>query len=139
MRVREVVALALTEEKKMGTRSTITINDDNGKPLVNIYQQYDGYLSGVGSDLKEAFGQTKIINGFNSHQAGEYANGMGCFAAQVIARFKKGIGNAYIVPIGDREEYNYTLSGKDGLIAVRVETDGEVLFDGMLADMPPKD
>lgn len=119
----------------MGTRSTITINDEKNLPLVNLYQQYDGYLSGVGADLKEKFGQTQIINGFNSQQAGEYANGMGCFAAQVIAQFKRGIDNAYIVPIGQVEEYNYTLSVKDGRIAVVVKA-GDVLFDGMLADIP---
>jgi hypothetical protein len=121
----------------MGTRSTITINDENGKPLVNLYQQFDGYLSGVGADLKQAFGHTKIINGFGIHQqAGDYANGMGCLAAQIVAKFKPGLGGAYIVPVGQCEEFNYTLSEENGLVMVSVTSYDGVLFEGPLSEMP---
>jgi len=122
----------------MGTRSTITINDERGQPLVNLYQQFDGYLSGVGADLKDKFGNAEITNGIGGGNLADKYNGMGCFAASVIAHFKTGIGGAYIVPIGNGEEYNYTLSVKDNRIAVCVDA-GDVLFDGFLADMPTQD
>ena len=105
----------------MGTRSTTTIKDEKGQTLVTMYRQFDGYLSGHGADLKQAFGQTKLINGYNDQKAGEYANGMGCFAAQVIAHFKDTIGGFYLVPEGQLEEWNYVLYPKDGRIWITVD------------------
>jgi len=97
----------------MGTRSTIKVKEENkkSKTIVNIYCQYDGYLEGVGMDLYNTFGHTKLLNGFNTHTAPAYANGMECLAAQVVASLKKGIGNVYLMPerCMGMEEYNYIL------------------------------
>ncbi len=51
----------------MGTRSTITFYEKRGTeliPYVNIYQQYDGYLEGVGEDLCKWLKNKIIVNGF---------------------------------------------------------------------------
>ncbi len=120
----------------MGTRSTTTILDDGGTPLVTMYRQFDGYLSGHGADLKKAFANTVIVNGINHKTPEDAANGMDCFAAQVIAKFKRKIGDIYLVPIGQTEEWNYFLYSKDNRIWVRILENG---YDGPLADLDTGD
>jgi hypothetical protein len=52
-----------------------------------MYRQMDGYPSDHGVDLVKAFKGFKITNGI-SGDAKKTANGMGCFAAQLVAHFK---------------------------------------------------
>ncbi len=85
-------------EAEMSTRSTIAIYE-NTKHLVTIYQQCDGYPSGVGKAL------AKFVS------SGTLFNGMGCLAAALIKELKDGPGGTYIVPKGDEEEYNYVVRG----------------------------
>ena len=98
----------------MGTRSTISFgsyaNDKYTDPIVTIYQQYDGYISGVGHELAEWLLKKKIINGIGVDQyTDEYANGVGCLAAQFIRDFKQKVGGLYIEEPKVREvcDYNY--------------------------------
>jgi hypothetical protein len=101
----------------MGTRSTIKFyesfgKDEQGKPKVRpvacIYQQYDGYPSGVGMELAEFLNSMTVVNGFGMNEKkGTHANGMGCLAAQFIAEFKTGIGGFYMTNPDDSQEYNY--------------------------------
>lgn len=91
----------------MGTRSVTTIFDEKNKPLVSFYRQFDGYYEGHGEELQEFLKEITIVNGFGASTPKKSANGMQCLAAQLIAHFKRGIGNIYIVPIGSVEEYNY--------------------------------
>lgn len=95
----------------MGTRSTIKIFDEEGEQLVNIYNQYDGYPSGVGIDLARMLLNRKITNGYTIEQEeeGNWSNGMSCLAAYIIMEFKKkaGIGGTYIHRPSDSQSYNY--------------------------------
>jgi hypothetical protein len=90
------------------------------KSIINMYQQYDGYPSYVGVKLAEFIKPIKIINGISgSVKIGEYANGPGCFAAQIVQEFKKDVGYTYLYEcngdLGDYgEEYIYTLYPKQG-------------------------
>lgn len=107
----------------MGTRSITEIRVD-GKPLVAIYRQYDGYPHGHGMDIAKFMKGITIINGISEGQdSGEYANGSGCFAAQLITYLKTrahdprhdgspDIGNVYINPINatSREDYTYVIN-----------------------------
>lgn len=103
----------------MGTRSTITFyQKTNGKilPLVNIYQQYDGYLEGVGKDLCEWLKNKIIVNGISPFDVGDIANGVGCLVAQFIKDKKDRVGNLYINPIGEGQDYcdyNYSVVIED--------------------------
>ena len=83
----------------MGTRSTITFIErvNAGDSIVaQVYQQYDGYLEGVGKTLAEWL-MPKIM--------------IGDLAAQFVHDFKNGIGYLYLYsPDWDAEEwcdYNY--------------------------------
>ena len=99
----------------MGTRSTITFyekRDDKLIPYVNIYQQYDGYLEGVGEDLCIWLKNKIIVNGFSSNDKRDIANGIGCLIAQYIRDNKDDVGDLYIYPIGkccEDCDYNYSV------------------------------
>ena len=97
----------------MGTRSTITFCgkvDNEIIPYVNIYQQYDGYLDGVGTELCKWLMDKIMVNGITSRENRNIANGIGCLAAQYIRDNKHEAGGLYIYPIGDAHkncDYNY--------------------------------
>lgn len=93
----------------MGTRSLTTVFDENNKPLLSFYRQYDGYYDGHGAELQEFLAEMVIVNGFGSGTPAKAANGMGCLAAQLIKHFKVGIGNIYIVQHNNEQEYNYEI------------------------------
>ena len=130
----------------MGTRSLTYVYDGEEKEeniLVCLYRQFDGYPTGHGKDLLNYFGKTKIINGFNEHKAPEYANGMACFAAQLVAHFKEGIGQIYLMqPKLNQDcwqDYEYHLSLVDDEIALRIQRfDGNTIWAGSLKDFNPK-
>ena len=98
----------------MGTRSTITFCEKRGviKPVVTIFQMYDGYLDGVGEDLCTWLTKKIIVDGITSYESTSEANGVGDLVAQYIAENKDGVGGLYIVPIGERVgecDYNYVV------------------------------
>lgn len=84
--------------------------------LVNIYQQYDGYPEYMAVEYAEWLKDIKIINGLgNNKNLNEIANGAGCFAAQLIAKFKDRAGQMYLQAIDNEigwAEYIYTLYPK---------------------------
>ena len=125
----------------MGTRSTVAfidkrVRDDKvvcSKELVRIYQQYDGYPSGVGLKLANWLKDKKIVNGFGYDETAEngYCNGVGCMSAQFIHDFKDGIGNLYITDHDDNEDYDYkVIVTNDSTIALEVYEDGVHIFEG---------
>jgi hypothetical protein len=60
----------------------------------------DGYPDGHGVELGEILAPITLVNGYQMNMtAGEYANGPGCLAAQVIQRLKEshGIGGIYMI------------------------------------------
>ena len=90
----------------MGTRSTVKFYDEE-ECVASIYQQYDGYLKGVGLSLAKFLKSKIIINGFSEQTMETHANGIGCLASQYIAKIKTKIGNVYMTTKDDEEEYNY--------------------------------
>ena len=49
----------------MGTRATITINDEGGKPLLRLYKQFDGYIEGgLGEALVDFMKDRYVVNGY---------------------------------------------------------------------------
>ena len=74
----------------MGTRSLTKVLDEEGKEILCLYRQFDGYPEGHGADLKEFLKGMKLTNGYSTDQKedGGWANGMGCLAGQLVAWFK---------------------------------------------------
>jgi hypothetical protein len=127
----------------MGTRALTTVLDKDGEPLVTLYHHFDGYPSGVGKEIFDAVGRIKLADGLGPDRKalGEWANGMGDVAAQLISLLKTHPGDLYLVPpntmdIG--EEYTYTLSCKEKelLLAVFDDTARQELFAGPIKDFP---
>jgi hypothetical protein len=79
----------------MGTRSLTKVYD-GGDCVVVMYRQMDGYPTGHGVELGEFLRGIEIVNGIGN-QTNRIANGMGCLAGQIVAHFKSGVGNFYLV------------------------------------------
>lgn len=122
----------------MGTRSlTYVYDSDSGSsstlaPLICMYQQYDGYPEGVGKELAEFLNSfDAITNGISFGEKRKTANGMGCLAAQLVAKTKTAVGGVYLYPCkvnqdcGQEFEYHILFDR----VVVR---DGyeKILFDG---------
>ena len=121
----------------MGTRC-LTFVYDHGKPIVNLYRQFDGYPSGHGAELAEFLGQfAAITNGISMNETRKTANGMGCLAAQLVAHFKQSVGGFYIHSVESTEcgqDYEYHVYEKDGEICVQVRNRGFNAFGLTLSD-----
>lgn len=95
----------------MGTRSLTKFYCGTDKstrtPIVTVYRQFDGYLSGHGLELAKFLKNKRIVNGLGGDDT-DVANGTGCLAAQFIKEFKDGPGGIYIMLPGDHwQEYEY--------------------------------
>ena len=141
----------------MSTRSMTIVKqgDLQSESIICMYRQCDGYLSGIGAELSENFGDTKIISGISNETPGKYANGMGCLSAQIVEKMKNhDIGNVYLYPPKDNkdgEAYNYIIytDPTENLIDldeyghkrpytqlyVKVICYNKVLFQGLLRDL----
>lgn len=95
----------------MGTRSKTSFIKrigDKRECLVSVYQQYDGYIEGVGYEIANYILSKKIINGICGDTK-DKANGFGCLIAQFIRDFKTDVGGLYIITEDDTQEYNYNV------------------------------
>jgi hypothetical protein len=121
-----------TEKEKMGTRSTVKFYDHNDKePVAAIYQQYDGYITGVGHNLAKWLADKKIINGISGQKMEQgFANGMSCLAAQYIAEHKTKIGSFYMTTANDEQEYNYEVRYANSGFIIKVGS-----FEGTLDEL----
>lgn len=99
----------------MGTRSTTQIRI-GGVPHLTIYQQYDGYLDGVGKDMLPIL-KREHVNGYQNKFT-QY-NGPDNFCAMLVTQFMLphvysdgvGCGGAYIKDHSrhGEEEWTYTI------------------------------
>lgn len=130
----------------MGTRSTvrfiqITKDRETGKKkeekMCTIYQQFDGYPSGVGMELAEFLKPIKMVNGIGGDTT-NIANGTGCLAAQYIAAHKTDVGGFYMTNLEDSQEYDYDVlieyddryQPKQPIIRLVDDYDGSDSFEG---------
>lgn len=143
----------------MGTRS-LTVFEDDGKEIVVMYRQFDGYPSGHGQELADFLKSKVLVNGFHPDDRRDIANGMGDLAAQCVMHFKSDkdarIGGIYLYAAGTRdagEEYIYTVYADFKDVALRVQSGNmavplfipntpqvqmNVLFDGLARDFKPE-
>lgn len=128
----------------MGTRSLTFVYEKYGDkqlPIINMYRQYDGYPTGHGAELAEFLNGFNIVNGYNSDKPKKTANGMGCLAAQLVANFKKGIGQFRLEPAEARDcgqDYEYHISENgNGVLNVSIFDSyrQENIFDGSVAEL----
>jgi hypothetical protein len=118
----------------MGTRS-LTFVYDNETPVVCMYRQYDGYMSGHGKELSKFLNSfAAITNGIALGETRKTANGMGCLAAQMIANFKTEAGGFYLYPTNTKDAgQDYTYHVYEDMVEVRGYS-GELVFRGSWAE-----
>ena len=127
----------------MGTRSLTFVYEKYGDkqlPIINMYRQFDGYPSGHGAELAEFLNGFRIVNGYSGDPV-KTANGMGCLSAQLVANFKKDIGQFYLHPTDARDcgqEYEYHITrSENGNLNVSIFDiyREENIFDGSVAEL----
>lgn len=97
----------------MGTRSLTFVYDEEGRNLINMYRQYDGYPSGHGKELAEFLEPITMVNGIGMDEGRKIANGPGCLAAQLVSHFKDGPGGIYLAPttaVDCGQDYEYHIA-----------------------------
>ncbi len=82
----------------MSTRSITVVKDEQGNKIIEMYRQMDGYPSGMGQDLLDFVNKFIMTSGITLDEEKITANGMACFAAQLVAYFKDGAGGFYLNP-----------------------------------------
>ena len=92
----------------MGTRSTTRIYED-GRLLLALYKQYDGYPDGWGQELKDFLHSGVFVNGIRRIEGKLQFNGVGDFALLLVKQFKEESGGLYAATESNRQEYNYIL------------------------------
>lgn len=119
----------------MGTRSTVKFFDKySDEPVLSVYNQFDGYISGTGYQLAEWLKKKKIINGIRHEKMEDgYANGMGCLAAQYVKENKNRIGGFYLTTMNDSQGYDYEVRIKDNGFIIKVSDVFEGTPDELLA------
>ena len=127
----------------MGTRSLTFVYEkygDKQMPIINMYRQFDGYPSGHGAELAEFLNGFRIVNGYSGDPV-KTANGMSCLSAQLVANFKKNIGQFYLHLTDARDcgqdyEYHITQSENGSLNVSIFDTYREEnIFDGSVAEL----
>lgn len=119
----------------MGTRSTVKFYEDE-KNILSVYQQYDGYVEGVGKQVADLLEQYDVVNGIPLRTNKKIANGISELALFYILDNKDGSGNIYATTENDLQEYNYEIRSTWGAvdndkITVKVfGDDKESLFEG---------
>ena len=96
----------------MGTRSLTFVYDEDGRSIISMYRQYDGYPSGHGKELAEFLEPITMVDGIGTIKAA-IANGPGCLAAQLVAHFKDGPGGIYLEPttaVDCGQDYEYHIA-----------------------------
>ena len=129
----------------MGTRSNTVIYDEYfdtnlnaGTQILNLYRQHDGYVDGHGAELLAFLEPMTIVNGITTGLT-NIANGSGCLAAQLVAHFKKRVGDFYIMaPLGEENENDYTykiyVSGGPEYITMEVWEYDDLIFSGNVSE-----
>lgn len=121
----------------MGTRSTVKFYSD-GDNILSVYQQYDGYPSGVGKQVADLLKKYEIVNGLPIEDDSSIANGIMELALYYIIDNKKSSGNIYATTVNNYEEYNYEIYAEhinmvDVITSVKIcDSDGNYDFDGTL-------
>jgi hypothetical protein len=143
----------------MGTRATVKFfekfyNDKNKIKtyfLGGVYVQMDGYIEGLGKDIKDILKDKELINGICGQGIETSFNGMRCLGAYVIGKLKgDNIGNVYLTDKKDCQQYNYEIYNipynipdnktirREIQICIK-NSSNKILYKGLLNNMPETD
>lgn len=126
------------------TKALTTVLNQDGKEILTMFGHNDGHPSAYGLKLVN-FLNGFIITKFTFSDQEKAANGMECLAAQIVAYFKKGIGEFYLYSSEKRnldEEFIYTVyQGIKADLYIRIEqispfskTQNKLLYKGLVSE-----
>lgn len=126
----------------MGTRATVKFFEQHGAEsecICAVYHQHDGGLSEVGYDLADLLHRRKIINGMKfGMDMSQYANGIGCLAAQYVAKVKTNLGGVYMTSAENTQNYDYRIEPwlieDEEVLHITVHHFETLLFQGGVTD-----
>lgn len=90
----------------MGTRSTVKFYRDT-EPILCLYQQYDGYLAGVGVQVAEHLVNYGLVKG---REGKKVAYDFDDWALLYVLEYKKEPGLVYATDADDSQEYDYIVT-----------------------------
>jgi len=122
----------------MGTRSTTTFYE-NETQLATLYKQYDGQTDAWGLLLKNYIGSKKWTNGYIFEERKIVFNGIGCFIAQLIAKFKDCAGDLSITTLNDEQEFNYSLTYQTTKHPTQTKEGKNIIKDGYIITLECKE
>ena len=119
----------------MSTRALTVVYNEDDQPLVIIYCHSDGYPDGHGADLAKILKDRIIVNGIEIPEQENASNGMGCLAATIVAKLKKGIGGIYLqadIEEDYGQEYEYHIWQDHVRVFKNIGGEGEfeLMFEG---------
>ncbi len=121
----------------MSTRCITVICDDKDEKIAVLYRHGDGYPEVHGVELAKFLSTRILCSGLGGKiiDGKQWANGMNCLAAQIVAHFKDAPGGFYLYPAGTQnidEMYSYAVSrkgpGRD--INICILERNSVIFNG---------
>lgn len=89
----------------MGTSCVTIVFNELNEELVCMYRHFDGGPETHGKELHDFLLGKKITNGIETGMTLDtHFNGMDCLAAALVAHFKKGIGDFYLLSLENYKE-----------------------------------
>jgi hypothetical protein len=126
----------------MSTHGAVNFINHRNEVIASLLRTSDGGPSYFGRQLFDYFKDWKVSNG-TLHQP-KHSNGMGCFAATVVATFKTDEGEFHLIKPVLAYDYDFTYNIfqlKEGgplrisVIEDNATKDGKVLFTGFFSNM----
>jgi len=119
----------------MGTKALVRVYDEEDALILYMFVQGDGHPRTLGAELHKKLGKLNLVNGFKKE--GNEANGMGCFAAQLVAALKTNVGRFYLqAPSEDVSwavyVYDFRVGEDRSHVHLRVTSGQEALYVGRL-------
>jgi len=130
----------------MSTRSLTIVRNPEGNTLLTLYKQSDGYPRHYGYYLAKLLAQVRMTHGLiQDRNLGHSANGLGCLAAQIVAKLKDAAGEVYLVPEWDETNmytrFVYIITTQEDHLTVKAlehtvggNTDRKNIFEGTVKD-----
>lgn len=102
-----------------------------------MHCQFDGYLSGVGSKIKECLNGINIVNGYSDSTEEPFLNRMGRIPIYLAKNSEINYEMQANDGGGDFIDYSYHLRFKDGRIWLSIDSFNKQIYDGFLDDFNP--
>ncbi len=121
----------------MSTGCITVICDNSDEEIAVLFRHGDGYPEVHGVELAKFLSTRILCSGIGGKiiDGKQWANGMNCLAAQIVAHFKDAPGGFYLYParsryIGEMYIYEVFCEGPGHNFNIRISDRNSVIFNG---------